>query len=103
MSTFTATPDDSGNCSAMFAAMVDGLPELIRLAKVTRPRTRTARWPRPSSRQALAQAQHRPADDAGPAERQDRHADHLPPGGTERERRLLVQLGGLEKTPATPR
>ena len=31
MSTFTATPDDSGNCSAMFAAMADGLPELIRL------------------------------------------------------------------------
>src|SRR3712207_3105481 len=31
MRTFTATPDDSGNCSAMFAAMVDGVVELTRL------------------------------------------------------------------------
>src|SRR6185436_15492771 len=38
MSAFTASPDDSGNCSAMLAAIVDGLFELIRLT-VTAPDT----------------------------------------------------------------
>src|SRR3954463_14636396 len=38
ISTLTASPDDSGNCRAMFAAIVDGLVELITL-KVTTPDT----------------------------------------------------------------
>ena len=37
MSTFTARPVESGNCSAMLPAIVDGLSELIRL-NVTTPR-----------------------------------------------------------------
>ena len=37
------------------------------------------------------------------AERQDGHADHLPAGGAERERRLLVELRGLQEDLAAER
>jgi hypothetical protein len=42
-----------------------------------------------------AEGEHRGADDAGLAERQDSGADHLPPGGTEGQRTLLVRRGRL--------
>ena len=98
MSTFTERPVESGNCSAMFAAIDDGLLELIRL---------NVMMPEPDRMIATAivspSARPRPSIAPlmipGAAEGQHRHADHLPARGAEGERRLLVQARASGRTP----
>ena len=83
-------PEDSGNSSAMLAAIVDGLSELIRL-KVTAPETERM------IATAIVSPSARPSPSIEPlirpsAERQHGHPDHLPARRAERHRALLELL-----------
>ena len=94
----TSTPEDSGNLSAMLAAIVDGFAWLIRL-KVTTPGDREDDRHRHRLAERAAEAEHRAADDRRLAERQDRHPDHLPAGRAERERALLQAAAASARRP----
>ena len=87
ISALTATPEDSGKSSAMFAAIVDGLPELIRL-NVTPPETDRMIVTAIVSPSARPRPSIDAADDRRAAEGQDGHPDHLPARGAEGERAL---------------
>ena len=83
-------PNASGKLRAMFAAIVDGFVEL---SSCEGDDAGGGEHHRDGHRLAerAAEAEHGGGDDAGAAEREHRHADHLPAGGAERERGLLVQ------------
>ena len=97
MSRLTSRPDDSGNCRAMLAAMVwefwrgDG----VERHEVGRGRQHEGDGHRLAQRPA--QAEHGAGDDGRAAVGQHGHLDDLPPGGAQRQRRLLVQSGRLEE------
>ena len=95
-------PYASGKLRAMFAAIVDGLTE-VSSWKVTAPLAEStiataivspSARPRPSM--AAETMPERPNG-------QHRHADHLPAGGAEGERRLLVEHRGLQEDLAADR
>jgi hypothetical protein len=77
ISALTSTPEDSGNFSAMLAAMVEGFWFVIRFTTPRRP-PRAAARPAIVSPSARPECQHGRADDAGPAVGEHRHPDHLP-------------------------
>ena len=88
-------PEDSGNCSAMFAAIVDGFVAADQVERDGAGGHRQHQGDREGLAEGAAEAQHGAADDAGPAVGQHRQADHLPAGGAEGERGLAVQRGHL--------
>ena len=90
MSALTPSPVDSGNCSAMFAAIVEGLLLEIRL-NVIPPDAGQHDGDGQGLAERAAEAEHGAADDAGLAVGQHRHPDHLPAGRAEGERGLPVQ------------
>ena len=96
ISALTRRPVASGNCSAMFAAIVTGSSVLIRLKVMT---------PVAESTMATAivspSARPRPSIDAETMPERAKGStampDHLPAGGAEGQGGLLVQLRGLQE------
>ncbi len=96
ISWLTPRPYASGKLRAMLAAMVLGFWDCSKREGDDR-RRRQHHGHRHRLTEGATQTQHAGRHDAGPGEGEDRHLDHLPAGGPERQRRLLVQTRGLQE------